>query len=182
MKTCAKCKQIKQFNEFAKHVRNKYGLSCYCKECQRELARNDYHKHKAKRAEAHRVFEATHRQELNEYKRNLTKNPQYRIKQAFYSSAQKILKGSREGKEWVKQTGLNTREEYVAYMQSTIPEGYTLADYGSKLQIDHIIPCSAFDLTNAQQRAKCFHYTNLRLITKEENMSKGRSIPVDIIV
>jgi len=130
----------------------------------------------------HRNYEATHRDELNAYKRGLTKNPQYRIKQAFYSSAQKVLKGSREGKEWVKQTGLNTREEYVAHMQSTIPEGYTLADYGSKLQIDHILPCSAFDLTNAQQRARCFHYTNLRLVTREENLSKGKSIPIDIVV
>jgi len=28
--------------------------------------------------------------------------------------------------------------------------------------IDHIIPCSAFDLTKGEEQKKCFHYTNLQ--------------------
>ena len=43
--------------------------------------------------------------------------------------------------------------------------------------IDHIMPCSSFDLTDPEQQKKCFHYTNLQPLWAHENMSKGAKIP-----
>lgn len=47
--------------------------------------------------------------------------------------------------------------------------------------IDHIIPCAAFDLTDPDHQAMCFHYTNLRPVWGRENLSKGDRITPDAI-
>jgi hypothetical protein len=43
--------------------------------------------------------------------------------------------------------------------------------------IDHIIPCSAFDLRDEEQQAACFHFTNLRPMWAKENLRKRDSLP-----
>lgn len=39
--------------------------------------------------------------------------------------------------------------------------------------LDHIIPCSAFDLTNIEEQRVCFHYLNLQPMWGSENIKKG---------
>lgn len=58
------------------------------------------------------------------------------------------------------------------YLESTKDPG---KDY-SKQHIDHIIPCSSFDLSDETQQRKCFHYTNLQILTREENLAKSNKI------
>jgi hypothetical protein len=35
-------------------------------------------------------------------------------------------------------------------------------NYGTLWHIDHILPCASFDLSDAEQQKKCFHYSNLQ--------------------
>jgi len=46
--------------------------------------------------------------------------------------------------------------------------------------IDHIIPLAAFDLTDREQVKQACHYTNLRPMWAEENLSKGAKMPEEI--
>ncbi|NBW15710.1 MAG: hypothetical protein EBR82_47760 [Caulobacteraceae bacterium] len=46
-----------------------------------------------------------------------------------------------------------------------------------EMHIDHIIPCSAFDLTDESQQRVAFHFTNLRPIWAEQNHRKHGKIP-----
>ena len=39
--------------------------------------------------------------------------------------------------------------------------------------IDHIRPCTSFDLTDEEQQKECFHYSNLQPLWASENYSKG---------
>lgn len=41
--------------------------------------------------------------------------------------------------------------------------------------MDHIIPCSAFDLTDLNHQKACFHYTNLQKLPSKENQHKKRN-------
>ena len=45
------------------------------------------------------------------------------------------------------------------------------------IDIDHIIPCASFDLTDPEQQKKCFHYTNLQPLWREDNKKKGDYVP-----
>ena len=58
------------------------------------------------------------------------------------------------------------------YLESTKVEG---KDY-TNAHIDHIVPCSSFDLSDEEQQRKCFHYTNLRLLPARENLVKSNKI------
>ena len=42
--------------------------------------------------------------------------------------------------------------------------------------IDHIKPCSSFDLTDPEQQKICFHYTNLQPLWATDNLSKGKKV------
>lgn len=60
------------------------------------------------------------------------------------------------------------------YLENTKVEG---KDY-SHAHIDHIIPCSSFDMTDEEQQKKCFHYTNLQLLPACENLAKSNTLSV----
>jgi hypothetical protein len=62
-----------------------------------------------------------------------------------------------------------TIEQMRAHLASQFQTGWTWADYGTLFEIDHIIPCREFDLTDAEQCKVCFHHTNLRPLEKAKN-------------
>lgn len=55
--------------------------------------------------------------------------------------------------------------------------GMTWDNYGSAWHVDHIIPLSAYDLTDLEQQREAFHYTNLQPMWAHENMAKGDEVP-----
>jgi hypothetical protein len=68
-------------------------------------------------------------------------------------------------------------QEFKSYIESKFKDGMSWENYGDKgWHIDHIIPCSAFDLTDTEQQKKCFHYTNTQPLWAIENLKKGFKI------
>jgi hypothetical protein len=62
------------------------------------------------------------------------------------------------------------------YLENTKVEG---KDY-TNAHIDHIVPCSSFDLSDEEQQRRCFHYTNLRLLPAHENLVKSNKLCVKL--
>ena len=58
----------------------------------------------------------------------------------------------------------------------------TWENYGSGWQVDHIIPCSVFNLESEGHQKKCFHYSNLQPLWAKDNMSKGNKVPVNFSI
>jgi len=68
-------------------------------------------------------------------------------------------------------------ETFKKHLESKFRDGMTWENYGSFWHIDHIRPCSSFDLSIVEEQQKCFHYTNLQPLTAEENHRKSDKIP-----
>lgn len=64
----------------------------------------------------------------------------------------------------------------IGYIESKFEIGMTWENYG-KWHIDHIIPCSGFDLSTKEGQSECFHYSNLQPLWAEQNLAKGSIMP-----
>jgi len=67
--------------------------------------------------------------------------------------------------------------ELRQHLENLFGRGMSWGNYGA-WHIDHIIPCSKFDLTDLRQQAICFNYLNLRPCWAAENLRKGNRLTV----
>jgi hypothetical protein len=66
-----------------------------------------------------------------------------------------------------------TASQLKKHLESAFRRGMTWDNHGSRWHIDHIIPCSSFNLTEESEQLKCFHYSNLRPLFAKENYKKS---------
>jgi len=86
-----------------------------------------------------------------------------------------ILKGSKKRCKWETLVGY-TIEALMNGLKSTMPDGYTWADYmEGKLHIDHIIPKSVFNYETPFDIdfKRCWSLDNLQLLPAKENLKKS---------
>jgi hypothetical protein len=68
-------------------------------------------------------------------------------------------------------------EDLRQWLESQFVEGMNWENR-SKWHIDHVIPCSAFNLSDSQQQEVAFHYTNLRPVWSTQNLQKSNKVPL----
>jgi hypothetical protein len=66
--------------------------------------------------------------------------------------------------------------ELRKHLHTLFQPGMTWENYGTVWEIDHRIPCASFDLNDAAQKQKCFHFSNLQPLTVSDNRSKGARV------
>lgn len=65
------------------------------------------------------------------------------------------------------------------HIESQFTEQMTWANYGSVWHVDHRLPLSLFNLTDAKQQRIAFHFENLRPLLAAENIKKSDRVTVD---
>lgn len=68
------------------------------------------------------------------------------------------------------------REEFRRYIEARFTHRMSWGNYGPYWQIDHIIPCSKFDLTQEKDVLVCFHFSNLQPLRKLDNLRKSAKV------
>ena len=61
------------------------------------------------------------------------------------------------------------------HIELKFQDGMSWDNYG-KWHIDHVRPCSSFDLSKPEEQSKCFHYSNIQPLWAEENLRKGAKL------
>ena len=83
----------------------------------------------------------------------------------------RVLNGISKSNSAIKLLGCSI-EFLKKYLEKQFTKGMSWDNYG-KWHIDHIKPCSKFDLTKKFNQRKCFNYKNLQPLWAEENFKKG---------
>lgn len=69
--------------------------------------------------------------------------------------------------------------EWKQHLEQQFTGGMSWNNYGNKTSqwsVDHIIPCSVFDLSDPVEQKQCFHYTNTQPMWHIDNIKKGNKI------
>lgn len=115
---------------------------------------------------------------IREYKRkrhkfDINNNPEYKIKRNLRRRLNLAIKCQKGNKQKSMENYLGcTIKQFKVYLESKFDSKMNFSNYG-KWHIDHIKPCSSFNLVNLEEQKKCFHYTNLQPLWAKDNLSKG---------
>ena len=202
MKKCSTCKTEKPLSDFSKNKRAKDGLQYYCRDChtiyvrqyqrdnkehvlnrikkwvknnpekRKKNVKNYYEKNKEQIKERHVIYQN------KRYKTDVG----FKIRLNLANRINDVLKRKNVKKNCGTLIYLGiTMEEFKKYLEKQFyPNSKTgemmTWENRNKWHLDHIIPCSSYDLKKIEAQKKCFHYTNLRPLWAEDNLKKGNKI------
>jgi len=140
-----------------------------------EYSKKHYQKNKLKRLEQCKQYAEKNKSKRTEYINNYMKTKRssdlnFKLKDNIRRRINGALRNNWKSKSSIKLIGCSV-DSLKGYLQNLFDAGMNWGNYG-EWEIDHIIPCSKFDLSNEEQQYKCFHYTNLQPLWKHDNRSK----------
>ena len=140
--------------------------------------RKEYFKEYFARPEVKEKRKQYQKQYQKEYgRKRLQENPQYVIRCRISSRIHYALRqnGVAKNNPALELLGC-TIPQLKEYLESKFQPGMTWENQAiNGWHIDHIKPCSLFDLTKEEEQKKCFHYTNCQPLWAKDNISKKDS-------
>ena len=198
MKTCTKCNIEKPLDHFVKNKRQKDGYHYVCKECHKVYKENNKDKIKEKHKEwlnSNKEYISSYNKQYNvinsEKKKYSTdrwwkNNPNYqkewkrkkystdiyyRIKDNLRSRFYNAVINQFKIQSVIDLLGCSVGE-LKQHLETQFKPEMNWGNHGEIWEIDHIKPCSLFDLTDIEQQKQCFHYTNLQPLFKTSGIAK----------
>jgi hypothetical protein len=142
---------------------NKRAREYYCKNKEKKLLRNKiYRTNNKEKVKAHDIWRS---------KNNVNRKLSLLLRRRTLLA----LKDNSKSKNTMSLLGIENIEFLWKHLESTFKPGMTRENHGL-WHIDHIRPCSSFDLSKPEEQSKCFHYTNLQALWAYENLSKSNKI------
>ena len=101
-----------------------------------------------------------------------SENPRLRILMCLRSRLFQALRGKNKSAQTLELLGCSL-DRLRVHLESQFQPGMTWENHGPAWHVDHIRPCTSFDLADPAQQRACFHHTNLQPLFALENMKKG---------
>ena len=191
IKKCSKCGLTKPIINFSLRKSNIY--HSICKTCLNEYAKEYRNKNKnqikikqqywynTKGKVWKKNYENINKDIINKKVRIRYKNdPNFRIKKIIRSRFKKTVLGKKKYSKILDYIGINL-EYFLIWIEFNFDENMNWENQGTYWDIDHIKPCSSFNLLDENNLKLCFNWTNLRPCEKTENNKKSNSINKKII-
>lgn len=173
---CFSCKINKPSDDFHRNKRKVKGIESVCKECRRDISKNDYKTRKETIKQKARSYyehnkETILKAQLKRQKERLKEDPRYALTRRLRNRLYYALKN----KSWKKDTHFSDyigcdQEFLVKHIENQFKDGMTWDNKGL-WDIDHIIPLSS--ATTQEEMYKLCHYTNLQPLWTIDNIKKG---------
>lgn len=178
-KECRVCKKWKSIEEFSVL---KNGILFYrCKECQRE------YNHSKKGKEAYQKYygsekhQESHKREVvlgksaERRRRRRKEDPLFKLITDFRTYINQKCSYGRKHCSW-EYLGCSWND-FKEYIESQFDENMTWANKGAYWHLDHIIPCSYFDLSIEENLYICWNWRNFQPLKVEDNLRKSNNLP-----
>ena len=169
-KICNICNIDKPIIDFYKSYRHKDGFFKECGKCLDNKRLNPGNNQKIKRTKEYMI----------EYNKKRYSDFTFKLKHIMRSNLSKRLKLGIKTNPTLKYVGCSI-SFLIKWFEFLFDENMTLENHGKYWHIDHIIPCSHFDLENQDSIHKCYNWTNLRPCKAIENLYKGDKIDEELI-
>ena len=147
-------------------------------EKEKERANKYYQKNKGKIKERNAKYYQKNSEKVKErtakYKNKRYKNDEnFRLTLILRSKLWQSLKSqsAKKSKRTLELTGCSI-DELWEHLENQFKDGMTRQNQG-EWHIDHIKPCSLFDLTDPEQQKECHNYKNLQPLWAIDNIKKG---------
>ncbi len=157
-KHCPKCDKTLDKSNFPSDPCRLDGLYGICKLC---------------KSDQDKVYKKTHPEKIKEIAHKRMAIPQNRIAKNLRTRLGKLVKNKFSGT--FEYVGLSINE-FKKWLEYQFDEHMTWTNYGTYWEIDHVIPCASFDLTQEEQIYKCFTWENSRPLNAIQNSSKNAKI------
>jgi hypothetical protein len=171
-KTCKTCEKSKPLEFFQKQSSNLGGYHHHCKPCSYLNSRN-----LVKLREKTRRWQIENPEKTKEHRRKNKNRPSERIKSSTKARLRKYLFNKAEAGITYREIIGCTPKELQVYLTNLFTEEMSWENYGTAWDVDHIIPCRAFDQTKTNHVIKCWNYRNLRPMLKMSNYFKADLMP-----
>lgn len=193
IKLCRKCNIEKNINEFTKNKKLKDGIGTYCRECVKKYSQDRYKTHphvwknwidnnKEQIIVKQNIYKSKNKEKIKEYQsqyiNSYSKNKygtdiEYRLQKVLRSRLYVALKKEYKQTSAIDLIGCSL-EQLKEYLEKQFDDKMNWGNYGDYWEIDHIEPVFNFNLKDIQNQQQCFHYSNLRPLSKLENQKRAK--------
>jgi hypothetical protein len=130
-----------------------------------------------KAREANRRYFAANKTRLLAYevdyrRRNVNRNISSRLRNRING----CLRYGRKSASTKKLVGCSFAERATHLQRQFMAPMSWVAFPRGEIHIDHIVPCSQFDLSLPEQQRQCFHYSNLQPLWATDNLRKSKRL------
>ena len=156
LKICKRCNVLKPIVEFGNSWRTKDELRYWCRFCE---------------SNSYTTWLKNNREYVNKYKRERrANNESLRLANNLRSGLRQALSRQSTNKtirtEDLLGISFNEFKKYIDFLMTTNMKW-------NNIELDHVYPLSAFNLTDTNQLKEANHYSNIQLLLKRDNRSKG---------